>query len=445
MQKENPGKHVPIQKMDAKTPSAQRELVFGRSNLVIGLTGPFGSGCSKMREVLTQHEFNFQPLKISDDIREELKSEGKLIEKGNPGWRKILQERGNKRREKDRAYWVKKVLARVDEARIKDENIVIDGFRNFLEVEEIRKIYPRFFLVAICAEKEERWRRVRKDYSGNYNEFEDDDRRDQNEEFDWGQSVQRCVDDADYVYYNNEHLVVSLEGSEDPDINKIERELKKQARDFVPSMKVEKGRRDPKPEEIQMAAAYAQSNSSTCLKRHVGAVITIERNGQQFPISMGYNENPPNIRTCKSETVCYKDEDMLSKLRARGRSIYCPSCGELHKDLSDPWACRKCGVSIRAWLHPNRNMELCTAIHAEERAVLSLGDRSAEGGTLYVTTFPCFQCARLIIDAEIKNIVYVEAYPVKATAEFLKANGVDIKPFSGFTARAFFRVFPKVS
>jgi len=92
-----------------------------------------------------------------------------------------------------------------------------------------------------------------------------------------------------------------------------------------------------------------------------------------------------------------------------------------------------------------RNMELCTAIHAEERAILSLGDRSADGGTLYVTTFPCFQCARLILDTEIENIVYVEAYPVQATAEFLKANGVTIKPFSGFTARAFFRVFPKVS
>ncbi len=91
-------------------------------------------------------------------------------------------------------------------------------------------------------------------------------------------------------------------------------------------------------------------------------------------------------------------------------------------------------------------MELCTAIHAEERAVLSLGSRSAEGGTLYVTTFPCFQCARLVLDAGIKNIVYVEAYPIKNTAVFLRKNGIDeIRPFSGFTARAFFRVFPKVN
>jgi deoxycytidylate deaminase len=418
--------------------------VFNRSNLVIGLTGPFGSGCSKMREVLEQSEFGFRPFKISDDIREELKKEKKLIKKGKPGWRKILQEHGNKRRKEDRAYWVNKVINRIDKAGIQNENIVIDGFRNFLEVQEIRKVYPRFFLVAICAEKEERWKRVRKDYNGRYNEFDDDDRRDQNEEFEWGQSVQKCVDDADYVYYNIEHLVVNLESNEDPDTNKIERRLRKQADDFVPLMKEEKGR-PPTPDEVQIAAAYAQSNSSTCLKRHVGAVITIQKDGQQLPISMGFNENPPNIRTCKSENACYKDEDMMSRLRARGKSIYCPSCGEHHKDLGEPWICGKCGMSFKAWLHPNRNMELCTAIHAEERAILSLGDRSASGGTLYVTTFPCFQCSRLILDSGIKNIIYVEAYPVKATSEFLKANNIEIKPFSGFTARAFFRVFPKVN
>ena len=178
-----------------------------------------------MREVLAQEEFGFHPFKISEDIRGELESTNKLIEKSKPCWRRVLQKHGDDRRQEDQAYWVKKVVDRIDKDRIKNENIVIDGFRNFLEVQEIRKIYPRFFLVAICAEKEERWKRVRKDYR-DYNEFEDDDRRDQNEDFAWGQSVQKCVDDADYVYYNNEHLLVSLEGSENPDMNKIERRLK---------------------------------------------------------------------------------------------------------------------------------------------------------------------------------------------------------------------------
>jgi dCMP deaminase len=103
------------------------------------------------------------------------------------------------------------------------------------------------------------------------------------------------------------------------------------------------------------------------------------------------------------------------------------------------------GTSFKEWLHPNRNMELCTAIHAEERAILSLGGRTVENGTLYVTTFPCFQCARLILDAGIRKVVFVEAYPIWETKKFLEENNVKVMPFTGFTARAFFEVFPKIN
>jgi deoxycytidylate deaminase len=416
-----------------------------RSNLVIGLTGPFGSGCSTMRDVLAS-QFGFHPFRIADDIRSEVEELNRSIPKGKKGWRSLLQEHGDTRRKEWVGYWVDKVVGRVDEARVGDKDIVIDGFRNPDEVQEIRRVYPNFFLVAVCANKEERWSRVRKDYKGNMNEFEDDDRRDQYEEFKWGQGVQKCVDDADYVWYNNEHLMVSLESGEDPDSTSIERAFRKACDDFVPLLRSNGKHRDPTGDEIHIAAAYAQSHSSTCEKRHVGAVITIRRHEQEFPISTGYNENPPSVRTCRNTGLCYKDRDMMSRLKARSARIYCPKCGKFQKNFDDPWNCWKCGTSLKAWLHPNRNMELCTAIHAEERAVLSLGGRSAEGGTLYVTTFPCFQCARLILDAGIKNIVYVEAYPVKNTATFLEKNGiVKIKPFSGFTARAFFRVFPKVN
>jgi deoxycytidylate deaminase len=384
---------------------------------------------------------------MSDDIRDEVAQTDEAISRGKKGWRKVLQEHGDtRRREAGMGYWVDKVIKRIDKEHVGDQPIVIDGFRNPSEVQEIRRIYPNFFLVAVCADKAERWTRVRRDYGGNQNEFEDDDRRDQYEEFKWGQGVQKCVDDADYVWYNNDHLVVNLDGSEDPDTTGIERVFTKACNDFVPLMRGSKEHRDPTADEIHIAAAYAQSHASTCEKRHVGAVITVRKDGQELPVSMGFNENPPSVRTCRSEGACYKDNDMSSKLKARSRRIYCPKCGKVHRNLIDPWNCSKCGTNLKAWLHPSRNMELCTAIHAEERAVLSLGGRSAEGGTLYVTTFPCFQCARLILDAGIKNIVYVEAYPVKNTEVFLSRNGIaEIRPFSGFTARAFFRVFPKVN
>ena len=409
-----------------------------RPNLVIGLTEPFGSGCGEMRKVLESD--GFKSFKISDDIRGELGK--KVIKKGNKDWRKVLQDHGDSQRKNNLAYWIEKVANRIKEAAIGDENIVIDGFRNFKEVEEIRKIYPRFFLVAICAEKQKRWSRVQNDYEGRHDEFERDDRRDRSDDFDWGQSVQKCVDDADYVYYNNENITVNQKVKDLPNLEKIGRTLKEQAKDFVPFMQ-RTACRLPNSKEVQIASAYAQSHSSTCEKRHVGAVITIERNGDEFPVSMGFNENPPNTRKCSTAGSCYKDEDMAGKLGAQ-TNIRCPKCGEKHSKIVKPWKC-KCGESFKEWMHPNRNMELCTAIHAEERAILSLGDRSAKGGTLYVTTFPCFQCARMILDAEISKIVYVEAYPVNETTQFLVTNKVEVEPFTGFTARAFFRVFPKVN
>jgi len=430
------------QKKPRKNQKRNEEVSLARPSLVIGLTGPFGSGCGEMRKVL--EGLKFHSFKISDDIREELKGTNELIAKGKPNWRKVLQDHGNKQRKKDLCYWIKKVGNRISAVGIGDDKVVIDGFRNFQEVQEIRKIYPEFFLVAICAEKNERWQRVKNDYKGRYNEFERDDRRDRSEDFDWGQGVQKCVDDADYVYYNNESFFVYPQGKEEPNSDKIERTLQKQAEEFVSLMQGINGCRGPNPEEVQMAAAYAQSNSSTCSKRHVGAVITIKRNGKEFPISMGFNDNPPRVPTCYDLKVCCKDEDMAAKLKARGRSIYCPSCGKYHKDLSEPWLC-ECGENLKEFLYPNRNMELCTAIHAEERAILSLGGRSGDGGRLYATTFPCFQCARLILDAGIKKVVYVEAYPMKETTEFLEKNEVKVTPFNGFTARAFFRVFKKVN
>src|SRR3972149_5166262 len=213
--KKNPGKK-------------QKEKVkHTRPNLVIGLTGPFGSGCGEMGKVL--ESLKFHAFKISDDIRKELRNTNKLIEKGKPNWRKVLQDHGNKQRKENQGYWVNKVVERINAANIGDDDIVIDGFRNFQEVQEIRKIYSHFFLVAICAEKNERWQRVKNDYEGRCNEFERDDRRDRSEDFDWGQGVQKCVDDADYVYYNNENFFVYPQGKEEPNLDKIERTLQKQA------------------------------------------------------------------------------------------------------------------------------------------------------------------------------------------------------------------------
>jgi deoxycytidylate deaminase len=199
--------------------------------------------------------------------------------------------------------------------------------------------------------------------------------------------------------------------------------------------------RAPLAEEVNMAVAYAQSHMSQCLKRHVGAVI-VGVNG--LPLSLGYNENPERMKPCKYEyTYCFKDEDMHKKLEKLS-DLHCPKCGNSVGSVSKPWRCPSCDENLKVRLFPSRNMELCTAIHAEERAIRSLHGRSAKDGTLYTTTFPCFQCSRYIVDAGIKRVVYVEAYPVKEAVEFLQRNDVTVEPFHGFKARAFNLIFKQV-
>ena len=89
-------------------------------------------------------------------------------------------------------------------------------------------------------------------------------------------------------------------------------------------------------------------------------------------------------------------------------------------------------------------MEVCTAIHAEERAIRSLGYRNAEGCTLYANTFPCLQCCRYIKDVGIQKVVYIEAYPVPEAVAFLKDNHIKIEPFEGFKPRVFHQVFRQI-
>lgn len=254
----------------------------------------------------------------------------------------------------------------------------------------------------------------------------------------WGQQVSDCVEVADYVLVNDkpDTLLPEAEGqlkeSLVPDLALM------RAADIGP-VTSELGR-PPMLEEVHMATAYTQANQSQCLKRHVGAVI-VDQDG--FAISTGFNENPRPMTPCKIayRGNCFKDMDMEEKLRQKGK-VYCPSCGNFVESLEQPWKCPRCGANIKLLLFPDRNMQVCTAIHAEERAILSLGGRRLEKeSTLYTTTFPCFQCSRKVVDAGIGKVVYVEAYPVVEAIKFLKKNEVTLTPFRGFTARAFHRVF----
>ena len=75
------------------------------------------------------------------------------------------------------------------------------------------------------------------------------------------------------------------------------------------------------------------------------------------------------------------------------------------------------------------NNTLPTVLHAEANAITKIAKstNSAEGSTLYVTLSPCFDCAKLIIQAGIKRIVYSEVYRKTDSFKLFKEAGIEIK------------------
>jgi dCMP deaminase len=140
----------------------------------------------------------------------------------------------------------------------------------------------------------------------------------------------------------------------------------------------------PSWEEYFMEIARLVARRSTCLRRQVGAVVVKEKN----ILATGYNGTPSGITHC-SEVGC---------LRQR---LGVPS-GERH--------------------------ELCRGLHAEQNAIIQAakhGTNIAES-TLYTTHSPCIICSKMIINAGIRRIVYLEGYPDTLAEEMLDESGIEI-------------------
>lgn len=134
---------------------------------------------------------------------------------------------------------------------------------------------------------------------------------------------------------------------------------------------------------MQMAELTAQR--STCLRRHVGAVIVKDKH----IIATGYNGAPRGITHCDEKGGCLREK------------LGVPS-GERH--------------------------ELCRALHAEQNAIIqaaTLG-QSIEGATIYITNQPCVICAKMIINAGIERIVVKDGYPDELSVEILAEAGLRI-------------------
>ncbi|RLC28117.1 MAG: cytidine deaminase [Deltaproteobacteria bacterium] len=140
--------------------------------------------------------------------------------------------------------------------------------------------------------------------------------------------------------------------------------------------------------EYFMSIARMVSRRSTCLRRHVGAILVKDRR----ILATGYNGAPAGLKHCR-ETGC---------LRA---DIDIPS-GERH--------------------------ELCRGLHAEQNAIIQAAYHgiSIRGAVLYCTNKPCVICSKMLINAGIREIYYDDGYDDPLADQMLKEAGIRVVRFT---------------
>jgi deoxycytidylate deaminase len=337
--------------------------------------------------------------------------------------------------------WIlaEKAYNRAVDDKNQDQNVLFDSIRNLGEVGFLRSKFQEFYLIAVDCAEGDRWDRKQLYYEDNglsYKDFQKDDNRDKNEEgVVYGQQVSMCVDEADYLIRNDNEPMGSAPMA-------IREKLLGKLKDPI---EIFQGKlRPPGEKEAYMSIAYAASLRSNCIKRQVGAVI-IDKN--RAVISMGYNENSEPLKPCYEQFgECYREayiEEVMAKFKA------CPLCTkELGSPLVFPYQCPHCNRSVYREIIKDRAMGRCTALHAEEKALLSAQHGDLSECTLYVTTFPCFTCSQKILNSGIQKLCFVESYPDLDSVQLLdaaKAKGsvIILDKFEGVKARAYFRLFSR--
>ncbi len=121
---------------------------------------------------------------------------------------------------------------------------------------------------------------------------------------------------------------------------------------------------------LRMARIWAEN--SYCVRRQVGALIVKDK----MIISDGYNGTPSGF-----ENIC---EDESGRTKAY-------------------------------------------VLHAEANAITKVAKsaNNCEGATLYITTSPCIECSKLIIQAGITRVVYCDAYHSEEGVELLNRVGIE--------------------
>ncbi len=140
-------------------------------------------------------------------------------------------------------------------------------------------------------------------------------------------------------------------------------------------------------DKYYMEYAKELSKKANCIKGQVGAIIVKDNE----IVAKGVNSVPNGIEPCTAENSIRK----LLKLNSGERP------------------------------------EICFVVHAEQTALLDALDKRIDikGSTVYVTKQPCMICAKMLINAGIKRIVYLKPYPDMYSEKIIKDAKIELERY----------------
>jgi len=326
---------------------------------------------------------------------------------------------------------------------------IVNSLKHPDEVEFLRKVYGNgFYLFGIHADEKRRRDYLVNDKSLTQEQATELITIDEDEKIQHGQRTRDTFHLSDFF--------ISLGKNDDYTKNTIQRFLE---------LIFSNPYANPTFDEFAMFMAFNSSIRSSDLSRQVGAVIT---KNQQI-IATGANDTPKKgggqywveIDPETGEAKDHPDGKDYTREEDSNKIAQIEIIDEIIDAMN---ACDCIANSkeelVKDVLRKSKITDLTEfgrVVHAEMEALLSCAREgiSTVGATLYCTTFPCRNCAKHIIDAGIKRVVYVEPYP-KSRALDYHSEAIELRtsqdvpesdervifePFTGVGARRFLDLF----
>ncbi|MDO8186477.1 anti-phage dCTP deaminase [Conexibacter sp. JD483] len=405
-----------------------------QTELVIGLVGPVGIDLGEvfdeLAHVLSAFEYECHDIHLSDQLRA-LDWDQELVEKPADERLWSYMTAGNRLRElwgRDDAFALLAINAiTIERQKVSGDRerplerhaYVLRSLKRKEEADRLRDVYgSRFVQLSLYAPKEARLAhlrdriqksRVHPQPSTPVYSAEQLVQRDENESTDHGQQVRGLFHEGDFFV-------------------DVRRDLGKEITRIV-ELLFGHPNRTPTRDEAGMFHAVAASRRSAELGRQVGAAICTHDGSV---IAVGTNEVP------RAGGGAYWEGDVPDGREfTKGHDTNDLRKAKIAQDLVDQLVedkliaddARARLTAIIATSAIDDLIEFVRAVHAEMAAITDAARRgiSVENTVLYVTTFPCHHCARHIVAAGVRRVVYVAPY-AKSLAGELHGDAICVDP-----------------